>query len=150
MKVGKIMTKKVITIPLQAKLKEVAKILQDSGISGAPVVNEDGELVGIVSEKDIFKALYPSHAEFYDSPGIWVDLDSLEAKTRDNIYTPVESFMTKEVVTVNADASLMQVGSMMMVRGIHRIVVTGNENKIMGIVTRRDIYQKILKTRLGI
>ncbi len=148
--VGQIMTKKVITIPLKSKLKEVAKILKENGISGAPVVNEDGDLVGMVSEKDVFKALYPSHAEFYDSPGVWVDLDTLEERTKDAIYKPVDEFMTKEVVTVNPNASLMQVGSMMLVRGIHRIVITGNENKIQGIVTRRDIYQKILSNRLGI
>jgi len=150
MNVGEIMTTKVVTIPLKSKLKDVVKILQENGISGAPVVNEEGELVGVVSEKDVFKALYPSHAEFYDSPGIWVDLDTLEERTRDNIHTPVESFMTTEVVTVNAKASLMQVGSMMMVRGIHRIIVMGNENSIQGIVTRRDIYQNILTKRLGL
>lgn len=144
------MTTKVVSIPYTSKLKEVASILHENGISGAPVINDEGELVGVVSEKDVFKALYPSHAEFYDSPGAWVDLDTLEERTKDAIYKPVDDFMTKEVVTVNPDASLMQVGSMMMVRGIHRIIVTGNENKILGIVTRRDIYQNILSKRLGI
>lgn len=150
MNVGQIMTTKVVTIPLKSKLKEVAKILKENGVSGAPVVDAEGGLVGVVSEKDVFKALYPSHAEFYDSPGIWVDLDALEERTRDSIYKSVENFMTKEVITVNAKTSLMQVGSMMMVRGIHRIIVTGNGNNIQGIVTRRDIYQNILSKRLGI
>ena len=150
MNVGQIMTKKVVTIPHTAKLHEVAKILHENGVSGAPVVDEDGSLVGIVSEKDVFKALYPSHAEFYDSPGVWVDLDALEERAGDAKYRPVDDFMTKEVVTVNDKASLMQVGSMMMVRGIHRIVVTGHDQTIQGIVTRRDIYQKILTEKLGI
>ncbi len=150
MQVGKIMTKNPVTIPDSATLLKTAKILKDNNISGAPVVNEDGDLVGIVSEKDVFKALYPSHAEFYDSPGIWVDLESLEEKTRDAIDKPVQDFMTRDVITVNSNASLMQVGSMMMVRGIHRIVVTTQDNRIEGIVTRRDIYQNVLNKRLGI
>ncbi|XOU94646.1 MAG: CBS domain-containing protein [Candidatus Kerfeldbacteria bacterium] len=144
------MTKNPVTIPDSATLLKTAKILKDNNISGAPVVNEDGDLVGIVSEKDVFKALYPSHAEFYDSPGIWVDLESLEEKTRDAIDKPVQDFMTRDVITVNSNASLMQVGSMMMVRGIHRIVVTTQDNRIEGIVTRRDIYQNVLNKRLGI
>lgn len=150
MNVGKIMTKNPVTVPDSATLYKTAKILQDNNISGAPVVNEDSDLVGIVSEKDVFKALYPSHAEFYDSPGIWIDLDTLEESTKNAVDKPVQDFMTKEVITVNTNASLMQVGSMMMVRGIHRIVVVTQDNRIEGIVTRRDIYQNILKKRLRI
>ena len=150
MKVGEIMTKNPATVPDSATLLKTAKILHKNGISGAPVVNEDGDLVGVVSEKDVFKALYPSHAEFYDSPGVWLDLEILEEKTVDARDKPVQDFMTKNVITVNSSASLMQVGSMMMVRGIHRIVVVTHDNRIEGIVTRRDIYQNILKNRLGI
>jgi len=150
MNVGKIMTKNPATVPDTATLLKTAKILKKNEISGAPVVNEDGDLVGVVSEKDIFKALYPSHAEFYDSPGIWIDLDALEKSTIDAVDKSVQDFMTKEVVTVNSNTSLMQVGSMMMVRGIHRIIVVTQDNRIEGIVTRRDIYHLILNKRLGI
>ncbi|MBU0598055.1 CBS domain-containing protein [Patescibacteria group bacterium] len=150
MKVSEIMTTKVITVPEQATLTKTAKILADNDISGAPVVNNKNELVGIISEKDLFKALYPSHAEFYDSPGVWIDLDKLEEKTKQSADKLVQDMMVREVITVNADASLMQVGSMMLVRGIHRVVVVGQDEQIEGIVTRRDIYKNILKKRLNI
>jgi len=150
MKVKEIMTTDVLTLPLNTTLIKAAKFLATHNISGAPVVNQKGELIGLVSEKDIFKALYPTHAEFYESPGVWIDLDSLEDKTRAAADKPVDEFMSKEVVTVNADASLMQVGSIMLVRGIHRVVIIGQDNRIEGIVTRRDIYQKILKKSLKI
>jgi len=150
MKVKEIMSKKVISIPLRSTLLSAVKILASNNISGAPVLDEEENLVGIISEKDIFKSLYPSHAEFYETPGIWINLDNLEERTREAIDKPIEDFMTREVVTVNPEASLMQVGSMMLVRGIHRVVVVGQENNIEGIVTRRDIYQNILKKRLRI
>ncbi|MFA6098657.1 MAG: CBS domain-containing protein [Patescibacteria group bacterium] len=150
MKVSDIMNKKLIVIPQDFTLRKAAKILSENNISGAPVVDKDNKLVGVVSEKDLFKALYPSHAEFYDSPGVWIDLDKLEEKTKEAADKPVQDLMTMEVVTVNPDASLMQVGSMMLVRGIHRVIVVGQENEIVGIVTRRDIYQNILKNRLKI
>jgi CBS domain-containing protein len=150
MKVKEIMTKKVVTIPLKSTLFKAAKILLENNVSGAPVVDEEGNLAGIVSEKDIFKSLYPSHAEFYESPGVWIDLDNLEERTKEAVDKLVQDFMTREVVCVNPDASLMQVGSMMLVRGIHRVVVTGHKNSIEGIVTRRDIYLNILKKRLNI
>ncbi len=150
MKVRDIMSKKVTTVPQSATLLDAAKILSEHNISGAPVVTGDGTLVGVISEKDLFKALYPSHAEFYDSPGVWIDLDQLEEKTAESADKPVADMMTKEVVTVNPDASLMQVGSIMLVRGIHRVIVVGQKNGIEGIVTRKDIYQNILKKRLNI
>lgn len=150
MKVRDIMSKKVVTVPHTATLLDAAKTLSEHHISGAPVVTGDGVLAGIISEKDLFKALYPSHAEFYDSPGVWIDLDQLEEKTIESADKPVQDMMTKEVVTVNPDASLMQVGSIMLVRGIHRVVVVGQNNSIEGIVTRKDIYQNILKKRLNI
>ncbi|MFH0804621.1 MAG: CBS domain-containing protein, partial [Patescibacteria group bacterium] len=145
-----IMTKKVVTVPRSATLRDAAKLLSEHRVSGAPVVDGDGAIVGIVSEKDIFKALYPSHAEFYDSPGVWIDLDSLEEKTREAADKPIVDFMTREVVSVNGDTSLMQVGSMMLVRGIHRVVVIDQDGKIEGIVTRRDVYRNIMKFRLGL
>lgn len=144
------MTTRVITIPEHATLQKAAQILLKNNISGAPVLGNKGEIIGIVSEKDLFKALYPSHAEFYDSPGVWIDLDKLEEKTREAADKPVQDLMTREVVSVNADASLMQVGSMMLVRGIHRVCIIGQDGKLEGIVTRRDIYQNILKNRLHI
>ncbi|MBI5037154.1 MAG: CBS domain-containing protein [Candidatus Kerfeldbacteria bacterium] len=150
MKVKDIMITKVITVPERATLLETAKILSEHNVSGAPITNAQGILIGIISEKDIFKALYPSHAEFYDSPGVWIDLDQLEERTVEAADKPIVDLMTREVVTVNPDASLMQVGSIMLVRGIHRVVVVGQDNTILGIVTRKDIYHNILKNRLNI
>ena len=150
MTVKEIMTRKVITIPMEATLKKAAEMLGRHNISGAPVVDQEGTLVGIVSEKDLFKALYPSHAEFYEAPGVWIDLDKLEEKSTEASDKLIQDLMSRQVITVNPDTSLMQVGSIMLVRGIHRVVVVGNEGRIEGIVTRRDIYKNILSKRLGI
>ena len=140
----------VITVSEDSTLLQTAKIMSEHDISGAPVVNKEGQLSGIVSEKDLFKALYPSHSEFYDSPGVWIDLDQLERKTVESADKLISDLMTREVVTVGPDTSLMQVGSIMLVRGIHRVVVVGQDNAIIGIVTRKDIYRVIIKKRLNI
>jgi len=150
MKVSEIMTKQVATIPADFTLIETAKFLAERKISGAPVINKEGKLEGIISEKDLFKALYPSHAEFYETPGVWLDLDKLEESTAGSAHKSIKDFMSRQVVTVNKDTSVMQVGSMMLVRGIHRIVIVSQENNIEGIVTRQDIYKTILKDRLKI
>lgn len=144
------MAKKVISIPANATLRKAAMILAEYKISGAPVVSEAGKLLGIISEKDLFKALYPSHAEFYETPGVWIDLDGLEKRTAEAADKPILDLMNKNVITVNPDTPLMQVGSLMLVRGIHRVVVVDQQGGIVGMATRRDIYQNILKKRLKI
>jgi CBS domain-containing protein len=150
MKIRDIMTKKVISIPAHATLRQAASILAENEISGAPVVSEAGKLLGIVSEKDLFKALYPSHAEFYESPGVWIDLDAIEKKTVEAADKPVLDLMSKTVITVNPETPLMQVGSLMLVRGIHRVIVVEESGDIVGVATRRDIYRNILKNRLKV
>ena len=150
MKIRDIMTKKVISIPAHATLRQAASILAENEISGAPVVSEAGKLLGIVSEKDLFKALYPSHAEFYESPGVWIDLDAIEKKTVEAADKPVLDLMSKTVITVNPETPLMQVGSLMLVRGIHRVIVVEESGDIVGVAPRRDIYRNILKNRLKV
>ena len=150
MKIRDIMTKKVVMIPAHATLRKAAEVLATNKISGAPVVSEAGKLLGIISEKDLFKALYPSHAEFYESPGVWIDLDALEEKTVEAADKPILDLMNKSVITVSPETPLMQVGSLMLVRGIHRVVVIDQKGDIIGIATRRDIYQNILKNRLQV
>jgi CBS domain-containing protein len=148
MKIRDIMTKKVYTIPAHATLRQAAALLAQHKISGAPVVSEAGKLLGIISEKDLFKGLYPSHAEFYENPGVWIDLDILEKRTAEAADKLVLDLMSRNVVTVSPETPLMQVGSLMLVRGIHRVVVVDQHNDIIGIATRRDIYMNILKNRL--
>lgn len=150
MKIRDIMSKKVIAIPAHATLRKAAEILAANKISGAPVVSEVGKLLGIISEKDLFKGLYPTHAEFYESPGVWIDLDGLEKKTSESADKPILDLMNKNVITVNPETPLMQVGSLMLVRGIHRVIVVDEKGGIVGIATRRDIYLNILKNRLKI
>ncbi len=145
-----VMTRKVLCIKSGTTLRNAAVDLLKHNITGAPVLDEAGKLIGIVSEKDLFKALYPSHMEFYESPGVWLDMDDFEKRAKMLGEKRVDDVMSKAVVTVNADTSIMQVGSIMLVRGVHRVVVVGQDEKVLGIVSRGDIFHTVLRKQLGI
>jgi CBS domain-containing protein len=143
LKVKDIMRKKFTSIPYESSLKEAAQILHDGGFSGAPVTDKDGNLKGVISEKDLFRALYPSYGQFYEQeemiPTMGADemqnwlLDASDKKIKDIIKDPI---------TTVPETPLVQVGALMLARGIHRLPVMEND-KMVGIITRRDIYRAI-------
>lgn len=149
LKVKDIMIKKFTSIPYEASLKEAAKILHEGAFSGAPVMDKDGNLKGIISEKDLFRALYPSYGEFYEQEELiptmgpdemqnWL-LDASDKKIQD---------IVKEPITTSRETPLVQVGALMLARGIHRLPVMEGE-KMVGIITRRDIYRAIFNYLFG-
>jgi CBS domain-containing protein len=146
MKVGEIMQKEVVTVPKDTPFREVAKILIDKKISGAPVTDETGKIVGVVSEKDLFRAVYPSYEDFYESPESHLDFEEMEAEAKLANHKKVEDFMSSRLITADPETPVLKIGALMVATGIHRVpVVEGG--KVVGMVGRRDIYRAILKER---
>ena len=116
-----VMVKDVITVSKKTPLKEVTKLFGDKHITGAPVVNEAGDLVGVISESDIIRKT--------TSIGAW------SPKLAGQI-------MTKPAVTVAPGETLQRVCELMFNRHIHRVVVA-EDKVISGIITTMDILRAI-------
>lgn len=116
-----VMIKDVLTVAETMPLKEVTKTFSEKRITGAPVTNEAGELVGVLSETDIIRKT--------TSIGAW------SPKTAGQI-------MTKPAVTVAPNETLQRVCELMFNRRIHRVVVAEGK-QICGIITTMDILRAI-------
>lgn len=116
-----VMIKDVITVRETAPLKEVTKMFSEKRITGAPVTNDAGELVGVLSETDIIRKT--------TSIGAW------SPNTAGQI-------MTKPAVTVGPNETLQRVCELMHNRRIHRVVVAEGP-QICGIITTMDILRAI-------
>lgn len=116
-----VMIKDVLTVNEKTPLKEVTKLFGDKHITGAPVVNEAGDLVGVISESDIIRKT--------TSIGAWSP----------NLAGQI---MTKPAVTVEPGETLQRVCELMLNRHIHRVVVAEGK-KINGIITTMDILRAI-------
>ena len=116
-----VMIKDVVVISETAPLKEVTHLFAERKITGAPVVNAQGELVGVLSETDIIRKS--------NSIGAW------SPNTAGQI-------MTKPPVTVPPDTTLKRVCELMYNRRIHRVVVAEGR-QIRGIITTMDILRTI-------
>ncbi len=149
MKVSEIMKKEVIAVKKGTPYREVAEILIKNKISGAPVVNDKGEILGVVSEKDLFRAVYPDYKDFYESPEAHLDFERLEEEAKKAGDKKVEEFMSTRLIIADPETPVLKIGALMVATGIHRVPVV-KDKKVIGMVSRRDIYRAILKERFNL
>jgi len=145
MKAGEIMTLGVATVRPEAQLKDAARTMLEYGISGLPVVDASGRLVGIVTEGDFLRRTetgterrHPRWLEFLLGPGKLAD-EYVHSHGR-----KVQEVMTPNVVTVSEDTPLQDVVDIMERRRIKRIPVVGG-GKIMGIISRANLVQALAR-----
>ena len=149
MLVKNIMAKNVITIKNTATYYEAAKILYQHKISGAPIVDDNGKLIGMITEKDLFKVQYPFYKSYYENPELYIDAEDRENKANEIKDDGIEKFFSHEITTVTPETLIMQAGAMLIAKGIHRMPVVDGKGKIVGIISRGDIFREVLKRNFG-
>jgi CBS domain-containing protein len=155
-KIKTLMTKDVITADEGDTLKDVIQKLVKHDISGMPVLDKDNKIVGMISEKDILKALktesrtlsmvFPSsHAlgmTFEES----VDYRELKEAMKDLQNSKIKKIMTTNVITVKENITLAEAANIMITNNINRIPVI-KKDKLVGIVTRGDLLTGLSKVK---
>lgn len=119
------MSEVVLTLTMDIEMRRAAEILVQHGISGAPVVDEYGTLVGMLTEKDCLKTV--TLAGYYGEPG-----------------GCVAEFMSREVKTVSPEASVVDVAELFLKTPYRRYPVIDND-RLVGIISRRDILRALTK-----
>lgn len=140
------MTKQVIRLNAEQSIREAAAVLFREGISGAPVVDEAGRLVGMLSEKDIFKALYPSYEELHSQGSLmeFIQTEEWGGRAHEVGVRSVKSLMKTRVILCEPSDSIVRVGALMLASSIHRLPVV-KDGKIVGIVDRADIFHTAMR-----
>ncbi len=125
-----IMTRRLVTLRPEMPALEAAALLLKHGISGAPVVDDEGHLLGLVSEYDCLRAVASADYEM-DAH------DAIEA---------VEELMSKDCVTVGPEMELFAIAHEFVVRRMRRFPVIEN-GKLIGQVSRRDALKAAVALR---
>jgi len=137
MLIKNIMTKDVITVTPDSLLKDVGKILREKRISGIPVVDSGGNIVGMVTVTDILRILEEIYQwQDIEKKATGLNLSDLVGKERLN--TKVKSIMTKNVYALEEDKNVGEVMRLMFTKKIHTIPIT-REGKLVGVIGKRDI-----------
>jgi len=153
MKIESVMTKDVVTLLQEDTIRSASLKMAEKGISGAPVINGDGKLIGMLSEADVLRSLKTTKKTlqmvFPSLSSIGVSFrEQLTEKEALEAYQDVENMtvkelMTLDVVTVSSDNELRDAISQMVAKGINRLPVVDKMGKVVGIITRGDILRGI-------
>ncbi|MEK7238579.1 MAG: CBS domain-containing protein [Nitrospirota bacterium] len=145
------MTKDVITISSAATVEELARLLIEHKISGAPVVNNKKELIGIVTENDLIsqnKRLHiPTIIRLFDA-FIVLGSGKLEEEIKKMAAATVEEICIKKVVSITEDTPLQEVATIMSEQKIHLLPVLRN-NVVVGIVGKADLVNAMTREYNG-
>jgi CBS domain-containing protein len=144
MKVGEAMTRGVISIAPESLMTKAAHMMLKYDVSGLPVINAKGELVGIITEGDFLRR---AELGIEHNRGGWIryvtDIGPLAAEYARSHGRKVSQVMTKHVVTVTEDTSLEEVVRLMEDHRIKRVPVLRGE-KLVGIVSRGNLLHAFI------
>ena len=135
------MTHKVVTVAPETSFKEAVRLLRGRRVSGLPVVDQEGQLVGIVTEADLLNKVEKREPDAYVLDSKRHRLDRSRAAALD-----VASAMSREVTSVRPDFTLARAAREMHTRGFKRLPVVDESGRLVGIVSRGDLLKVFLRT----
>jgi CBS domain-containing protein len=118
---GAIMTENLVTVEPDASIEDAIELLLNEQISGLPVVDGAGQLVGVITEFALLAVAYDQRVK----------------------NQTVSEHMTTEVITVDADDSIRRVADLCIVHRVRRLPVMQN-GRLVGIIARRDVLRSLV------
>jgi CBS domain-containing protein len=146
MRVRDLMTERVLSIGPEAPIKDVARILVEHRISGLPVCDVEGRVLGVVSEGDILYKEHDPKEGHRGGPLSWIveGSPSGAGELKATALTAAKA-MTAPAITVAPYESVAEAARLMCERGVNRLPVVKDE-KLIGIVTRADLVRAFIRS----
>jgi len=133
-----IMTTNVVTVHAGASFKEIAMRLREHRVSAFPVLDEDGTVIGVVSEADLLLKEVLSLSEDDALEGARPGILRQRAQEKARAVTAAD-LMSRPAVTVAPEDSVEHAARLMYARGVKRVPVTDAAGRLVGIVSRADV-----------
>jgi CBS-domain-containing membrane protein len=144
-----LMSRDVLFIPCRLSVRAAAHRLAQAGVSGAPVVDEEGRCLGVLTKTDLVRYLDQGPAPSPTSADLdvfadWqvMDLDALPADD-------VTRFMTTRVVTAAPSTLIGDLARLMCSSHIHRVLIVEGPGKVVGIVSSLDVLAALASVVIG-
>lgn len=148
LKAKDIMTGDLITVKPTTTIEDLARTLTEHNISGAPVVNDAGDLIGIVTENDLIsqnKRLHiPTVMRLFDAFIMLESPSKIEKEIKKMAAITVDDICTKKVITITEDTPVQDIATIMSEKKVHLIPVVEGK-KIRGIIGKMDLVKGITK-----
>jgi CBS domain-containing protein len=135
---GDLMTAPVMTIPQDTPLREAARLLARADVSGAPVVDEEGRCLGVLSSHD-FVTWAGKDGEVTSFLAPWGEVIVVDESPGQEI----RHYMTAQLVAVEPRTPIGELAQKMVDAHIHRVLVVGDQDRPRGIVTSTDVLAAV-------
>jgi CBS domain-containing protein len=146
-----IMTRDPITIHYTASLRDLAKLLAERGITGVPVIDDDRNLLGMVSMRDLITEEVRSiganleYQDIYELFSSALNIEEAEGVAFRHLW--VEEIMTRNIHAISEATSLREICTVMHIHNVHRLPVL-RASKLVGLVTTMDVLRALAQRKL--
>jgi CBS domain-containing protein len=146
--VTEIMTAEVVAFRRDTTIEEAISALNARGITGAPVVDDDGRLVGLLDDSDLILSEARVHApSAIEILGAYIPLPGALDRFRDEMQhalaRTVGELMDPEPASVTTGGTLEDVATLMLEREVSRVPVVDGEGRVVGVVSRGDLVRAL-------
>ncbi|MBV6627165.1 MAG: CBS domain-containing protein [Rivularia sp. (in: Bacteria)] len=149
--VSEVMSRNPITVKADTSLREAIKILAEKRISGLPVVDDAGHLIGIISETDLMwqqaGVTPPAYFMIFDSVIYLKNPIEYERELHKALGQTVGEVMSEKPITISPDKPLREAAKIMRDRKIHRLPVVDDSEQIVGILSLGDIIRDMAQVQ---
>ncbi len=146
LKARDIMTKEVLTVQPQTSVRELAALLLERKISGAPVVDEAGKVLGVVTESDLIfqnkKVHLPTAVAILDAFVFLESPGKMEEELKKMAGAKVGDICSRQLITVAPETVLEEIATLMAEKKVHTLPVI-EDGDLVGVIGKSDIIRTI-------
>jgi CBS domain-containing protein len=148
MLVSDIMTRNPKTVSPETRLQEVASIMCLYRIPALPVVDDQGMLVGNISEMDLLKNLFPKTEDIMSGNAV-LEIERMAPNYSASMKQAVGDMMTKNPVSVSPDQHVLKAAAKMTSHRFRRIPVADSEGRLVGVMSLGDVHKAIFQLHVS-
>jgi CBS-domain-containing membrane protein len=139
-----LMSRDVVCIPASTSLRNAARMLVEAGVSGAPVLDEEGRCLGVLSQTDLTRFLAQNDAaasahheeEVFTADWQVADVDALPGDA-------VSRYLTRGAITVPSQTPIAELAALMCDARVHRVLIADGRGTVVGIVSSLDVLRAV-------
>jgi len=149
MKTADIMTKGVIAATTSTPVSEIARLMVQHHLTGIPVADDSGRLLGLVTDRDLVvrhaRVHFPTYIPLLESLVYVGNTRHFEQELRKALATTAGELMGKEVPTVGPETDILDVAALMFHKDVNPIPVVDHDRRIVGIISRADLVKLLVR-----
>ncbi len=147
--VSEIMSRDVVTVTPDSSYRDLCKKIFASHIHTLPVVDAKDRLIGIVTRKDILERLYPKYQDVFEYLETPQDFEAMEERFKDMAPLRARDIMCRTVIFARETTLIMRALSRMIVRHVDQLPILNDDDQVVGMITKGDIFYSLFRKNFG-